>query len=44
MGGVGRPEGVEVAKTRTRGPWRTYSQVVPGVSGRVLVVDDNKVI
>lgn len=39
-----RPQGVEVAKTRTRGPGRTYSRVVPGVSGRVLVVDDNKVI
>ncbi|MEV3855206.1 response regulator [Streptomyces sp. NPDC050095] len=36
--------GAEVGKTRTR--WRapTYSQVVPGASGRVLVVDDNKVI
>ena len=33
-----------MAKTRTRGPGRTYSQVVPGASGRVLVVDDNKVI
>lgn len=33
-----------MAKTRTRGVRRTYSQVVPGISGRVLVVDDNKVI
>lgn len=33
-----------MAKTRTRGLGSTYSQVVPGVSGRVLVVDDNKVI
>lgn len=33
-----------MGKTRTRGPGRTYSQVVPGASGRVLVVDDNKVI
>ncbi|MGW0390915.1 response regulator [Streptomyces sp. NPDC003042] len=33
-----------MAKTRTRGPGRTYSRVVPGASGRVLVVDDNKVI
>ncbi|GHI87387.1 hypothetical protein Sxan_47510 [Streptomyces xanthophaeus] len=43
-GGPRRPHGVEVAKTRTRGPGSTYSRVVPGVSGRVLVVDDNKVI
>ncbi|MFF7473674.1 response regulator [Streptomyces sp. NPDC008092] len=35
---------MEVGKTRTRWPVRTYSQVVPGASGRVLVVDDNKVI
>ncbi|MER7764063.1 response regulator [Streptomyces sp. NPDC097619] len=33
-----------MGKTRTRGPGPTYSRVVPGVSGRVLVVDDNKVI
>jgi len=33
-----------VGKTRTRWPVRTYSRVVPGASGRVLVVDDNKVI
>ncbi|MFJ8030323.1 PleD family two-component system response regulator [Streptomyces sp. NPDC096032] len=33
-----------MGKTRTRWPARTYSRVVPGVSGRVLVVDDNKVI
>ncbi|WP_256340428.1 PleD family two-component system response regulator [Streptomyces sp. 2231.1] len=33
-----------MGKTRTRWPERTYSRVVPGVSGRVLVVDDNKVI
>ncbi|MFJ6650349.1 response regulator [Streptomyces sp. NPDC091290] len=42
--GVGPPRGVEVGKTRTRWPVRTYSRVVPGASGRVLVVDDNKVI
>ncbi|MFK0160234.1 response regulator [Streptomyces sp. NPDC090493] len=42
--GGARPHGVEVGKTRTRWPVRTYSRVVPGVSGRVLVVDDNKVI
>ncbi|MET9697728.1 response regulator [Streptomyces sp. NPDC006529] len=41
---MGRPEGVEVAKTRTRGLRATYSRVVSGASGRVLVVDDNKVI
>ncbi|MEU5807314.1 response regulator [Streptomyces sp. NPDC047718] len=35
---------MEVAKSRTRGLRRTYSRVVPGASGRVLVVDDNKVI
>ncbi|MEV7614938.1 response regulator [Streptomyces sp. NPDC089799] len=35
---------MEVGKTRTRGPAATYSRVVPGASGRVLVVDDNKVI
>ncbi|MER7570996.1 response regulator [Streptomyces sp. NPDC126514] len=35
---------MEVGKTRTRWPVRTYSQVVSGASGRVLVVDDNKVI
>ncbi|MEI5526390.1 response regulator [Streptomyces brasiliscabiei] len=33
-----------MGKTRTRWWARTYSRVVPGVSGRVLVVDDNKVI
>lgn len=33
-----------MGKTRTRWWVRTYSQVVPGASGRVLVVDDNKVI
>jgi CheY-like chemotaxis protein len=38
------PGWVEVGKTRTRWPVRTYSRVVPGASGRVLVVDDNKVI
>ncbi|MFE5190212.1 response regulator [Streptomyces sp. NPDC056628] len=42
--GVGPPQGVEVGKTRTPWPVRTYSRVVPGASGRVLVVDDNKVI
>ncbi|WP_425264903.1 response regulator [Streptomyces yokosukanensis] len=35
---------MEVGKTRTRWPVRTYSRLVPGASGRVLVVDDNKVI
>ncbi|EFL34866.1 two-component system response regulator [Streptomyces viridochromogenes DSM 40736] len=35
---------MEVGKTRTRWPGPTYSRVVPGASGRVLVVDDNKVI
>src|SRR4051812_33711181 len=40
----GHPWGVEVGKTRTRWPVSTYSRVVPGASGRVLVVDDNKVI
>ncbi|WP_405889232.1 response regulator [Streptomyces sp. NBC_01136] len=35
---------MEVGKTRTPWPARTYSRVVPGASGRVLVVDDNKVI
>lgn len=33
-----------MGKTRTRPPVSTYSRVVPGASGRVLVVDDNKVI
>ncbi|MEU3739139.1 response regulator [Streptomyces sp. NPDC032198] len=33
-----------MGKTRTRWRARTYSRVVSGVSGRVLVVDDNKVI
>ncbi|WP_330342804.1 response regulator [Streptomyces sp. NBC_00557] len=33
-----------MGKTRTRWPVRTYSRRVPGASGRVLVVDDNKVI
>ncbi|MFI1768067.1 response regulator [Streptomyces sp. NPDC020800] len=33
-----------MGKTRTRWPGRTYSRLVPGASGRVLVVDDNKVI
>ncbi|MGJ5800433.1 response regulator [Streptomyces europaeiscabiei] len=42
--GGDRPQGVEVGKTRTRRWARTYSRVVPGASGRVLVVDDNKVI
>ncbi|MEU3629972.1 MULTISPECIES: response regulator [Streptomyces] len=35
---------MEVAKSRTRGVGGTYSRVVSGVSGRVLVVDDNRVI
>ncbi|WP_443057771.1 response regulator, partial [Streptomyces sp. IBSBF 2806] len=42
--GPGRSHGVEVGKTRTRWPVPTYSRVVSGASGRVLVVDDNKVI
>ncbi|WP_079000455.1 response regulator [Streptomyces sp. AS58] len=33
-----------MGKSRTRWPDPTYSRVVPGASGRVLVVDDNKVI
>ncbi|MDX3313987.1 response regulator [Streptomyces sp. ME08-AFT2] len=33
-----------MGKTRTRWPVPTYSRGVPGASGRVLVVDDNKVI
>ncbi|MCQ4214467.1 MULTISPECIES: response regulator [Streptomyces] len=33
-----------MGKTRTRWPTSTYSRVVSGASGRVLVVDDNKVI
>ncbi|WP_078992765.1 response regulator [Streptomyces sp. MMG1121] len=33
-----------MGKTRTRWPVPTYSRRVPGASGRVLVVDDNKVI
>nr|WP_244204262.1 response regulator [Streptomyces africanus] len=33
-----------MGKTGTRWPGSTYSRVVPGASGRVLVVDDNKVI
>ncbi|MFF3499203.1 response regulator [Streptomyces sp. NPDC003247] len=35
---------MEVGKTRTRWPVSTYSRGVSGASGRVLVVDDNKVI
>ncbi|MFF7185604.1 response regulator [Streptomyces sp. NPDC008222] len=42
--GRGPPDGAEVGKTRTWPVGRTYSRVVPGASGRVLVVDDNKVI
>ncbi|GGX33836.1 hypothetical protein GCM10010353_56040 [Streptomyces chryseus] len=38
------PVQVEVGKSRTRWSGATYSRVVPGVCGRVLVVDDNKVI
>ena len=38
------PYEAEVGKSRTRWPVPTYSRVVPGASGRVLVVDDNKVI
>ncbi|MEU8587867.1 response regulator [Streptomyces sp. NPDC048664] len=34
----------EVPKRRTRWAGRTYSRVVSGASGRVLVVDDSKVI
>ncbi|MGA4839612.1 response regulator [Streptomyces sp. G45] len=33
-----------MGKTRTRRRLSTYSRVVPGAPGRVLVVDDNKVI
>ncbi|MFD7686128.1 PleD family two-component system response regulator [Streptomyces sp. NPDC059781] len=33
-----------MGKRRTWWPGATYSRVVPGASGRVLVVDDNKVI
>ncbi|MGW1524463.1 response regulator [Streptomyces sp. NPDC001588] len=33
-----------MGKTRTRPLGATYSRLVPGASGRVLVVDDNKVI
>jgi CheY-like chemotaxis protein len=39
-----RGRGAEVGKTRTRRRSRTYSQVVSGASGRVLVVDDNRVL
>ncbi|MET9430461.1 response regulator [Streptomyces sp. NPDC003036] len=35
---------MEVGKTRTQGRIATYSRVVSGASGRVLVVDDNRVI
>ncbi|WP_374206137.1 response regulator [Streptomyces roseoverticillatus] len=35
---------MEVGKTRTQRGGRAYSRGVPGLSGRVLVVDDNKVI
>ncbi|WP_434596648.1 response regulator [Streptomyces sp. A5-4] len=35
---------MEVGKTRTQPRAATYSRVVAGASGRVLVVDDNKVI
>ncbi|MER6292368.1 response regulator [Streptomyces althioticus] len=35
---------MEVGKRRTWWPGSTYSRVVPSTSGRVLVVDDNKVI
>ncbi|MCX3064084.1 response regulator [Streptomyces beihaiensis] len=35
---------MEVGKTGTRRPVSTYARRVPGASGRVLVVDDNKVI
>ncbi|WP_184345916.1 response regulator [Streptomyces olivoverticillatus] len=33
-----------MGKTRTQGGGRAYSRGVPGLSGRVLVVDDNRVI
>ncbi|MDH2387365.1 response regulator [Streptomyces sp. HNM0663] len=33
-----------MGKTRTQGAPETYSRVVSGASGRVLVVDDNRVI
>ncbi|MGW7043352.1 response regulator [Streptomyces avermitilis] len=42
--GVAALDGGEVGKSRTRSWVPTYSRVVPGASGRVLVVDDNKVI
>ncbi|MGX5187490.1 response regulator [Streptomyces avermitilis] len=42
--GVAAPDEGEVGKSRTRSWVPTYSRVVPGASGRVLVVDDNKVI
>ncbi|PRH77959.1 response regulator [Streptomyces solincola] len=35
---------MEVGKTGTQGWGGSYSRVVSGVSGRVLVVDDNRVI
>jgi CheY-like chemotaxis protein len=40
----GLPHRVEVGKTRTQPCPPTYSRVVSGASGRVLVVDDNRVI
>ncbi|MFB6816298.1 response regulator [Streptomyces sp. NPDC056347] len=36
--------GAEVGKTRTQPRFRPYSRSVSGACGRVLVVDDNKVI
>ncbi|MEV5242725.1 response regulator [Streptomyces cinnamoneus] len=35
---------MEVGKSRTREGGRAYPRGVPGLSGRVLVVDDNRVI
>ncbi len=43
-GGVGDPSGAEVDKTRTPPRRRSYPRRVSGAYGRVLVVDDNKVI
>nr|WP_241836576.1 response regulator [Streptomyces sp. CB01249] len=41
---MGAPPGAEVGKTRTQPLRRAYSRRVSGACGRVLVVDDNKVI
>jgi CheY-like chemotaxis protein len=44
MGAEGPPQVAEVGKTRTQPESSTYPRVVPGSSGRILVVDDNRVI